>query len=492
MNDRDLSPEDVFTFVFEEYFKDGVLEDDEKQKIYLLRTALGISGEEYMKIMNTVNERFQRGEIAFEDTSHEYNNLQIYKKILSKAFADSIITNEEEKIILKVADILMIPGSEHDACVEVLRGKLRKKEKKYQIDSLDTDFPVKDISIIKKDLPEITIEFDVELINRSFIERFMKKYEELDLFFVDDQVDEEPSMVFMDTSMQNKLLKIYFEEREKKRFFNFFPVNTRCFIISLKSNTNSETLYKFSSVDESGDYYMGIRTFLEGDFRKAISYLERALDEKVYIFNLQNIIGLCYKLRSNFEEALKCYQSELQRFPHNNRAISNIAIIYKQLAETNNSVHFFEKSLSLDPLDPNCLMSTIATYAHDHNKHINKILNFMFICSQLWKEVPAYNQLMVSLVKITGEKDLEKIIIDKNKELLPVIREFFWLRNLFITGFIELALKETEKFLLNYSSVYKGKLFFKSAFEIFIQNRIACLPNDLKKLAIPIIERLKG
>lgn len=492
MNDRELSPTDVFTFVFEEYFKDGVLEDEEKQKIYLLRTALGISGEEYVKIMTEVHERFQRGEIEFEDTSHEYNNIQIYKKILSKALADNAITDSEEKIILKAADILMISRTQHMELLESMRLKLRQKEKKYQIEALDPDFPVLDISIVKNELPEISIDFDLDRIDRGFMESFMNKYEEPDFFYVSDQEDEQQCIIFMDTNLKNRMFKIYLEEREKNRFFNFFPQEAKSYLIKFCSRSNSETIHKCSAIDRTGDYYSGIRTFLEGDVKKAITLLENVLEENNNIFNLHNIIGLCYKLRSNFDEALKSYQSELKYFPQNNRAISNIAIVYKQLTETVKSVYFFEKALSLDPLDPNCLMSAIATYSYDHNKNINKILNFIFVCSQLWNNIPAYGTLLANVIRITGEQNLEQKIIQNNAELIPVIREFFWVRNLYLTGFFELALTETEKFLINFRDKYKSKMFFKGAFEVFLMNRIACLPEEVKESAGPVLERLRS
>lgn len=112
--DTELTVKDILKYFFEEVFRDGLYEDDEKDLIMNLRREFDIPPDEFLAVMKEVDQKFKRGELEYRERSIESDQLEIYTRILQKAFEDNIISAAEEELIFKVADLLAISRSVHN------------------------------------------------------------------------------------------------------------------------------------------------------------------------------------------------------------------------------------------------------------------------------------------------------------------------------------------------------------------------------------------
>ncbi len=109
----DLTIYDVLTYFFEEVFRDGLYEEDEKEMIMQLRREFNIPPAKFLEVMKKVDQRFKNDELEYRERSFEKDNIEIYTKILIKAFEDNVITAQEEELVLKISGILSISKSVH-------------------------------------------------------------------------------------------------------------------------------------------------------------------------------------------------------------------------------------------------------------------------------------------------------------------------------------------------------------------------------------------
>ncbi len=151
----DLTIYDVLTYFFEEIFRDGIYEDDEKEMIMQLRREFNISPDKYLDIMKHVDQRFKNEELEYRERSIENDNKEIYTKILVKAFEDKVITSKEEEMVLKIAGYLSISNSVHQ--------KIKKDH------NLSTEVVVKEVIESKEVIEDICDDADSLLTEEDII-----------------------------------------------------------------------------------------------------------------------------------------------------------------------------------------------------------------------------------------------------------------------------------------------------------------------------------
>ncbi|UCE38345.1 MAG: winged helix-turn-helix transcriptional regulator [Thermoplasmata archaeon] len=104
---------DTYRKALVQALKDGVITEDEEAILTSLRDSLKITDEQHGRIMEFVNMEGNMDETVIE----------AYRSALGQALDDSVITEDEENILLSLRDSLSITDEVHEEILNSLKGK---------------------------------------------------------------------------------------------------------------------------------------------------------------------------------------------------------------------------------------------------------------------------------------------------------------------------------------------------------------------------------
>ena len=93
---------DIYFIALQQVWEDGIITDDEKRMLEGLQSSLNISRDEH---------NFLESKIAKDETKQR---LTTYRKILEQAWADGILTIDEQALLEKVRSKMQISDEEHN------------------------------------------------------------------------------------------------------------------------------------------------------------------------------------------------------------------------------------------------------------------------------------------------------------------------------------------------------------------------------------------
>jgi ribosomal protein S12 methylthiotransferase accessory factor len=95
--------------------------------------------------------------------------------------------------------------------------------------------------------------------------------------------------------------------------------------------------------------YMGIALKEMGEYRKAITALEKAEDSDNERTDIYNLMGFChFKLKAH-ERAIECFRNVLRLDPSSAIDYANIASNYRDMGNQEEAIRHYELALGLDP-----------------------------------------------------------------------------------------------------------------------------------------------
>jgi ribosomal protein S12 methylthiotransferase accessory factor len=95
--------------------------------------------------------------------------------------------------------------------------------------------------------------------------------------------------------------------------------------------------------------YLGIALKEMGNYRQAISVLEKGGSYDSERTDIHNLLGFCHFKLKDHEKAIDCFQNALALNPGSAIDYANIASNYRDLGKTDEAIHYYELALSLDP-----------------------------------------------------------------------------------------------------------------------------------------------
>ena len=123
---------DIYFIALQQVWEDGIITDDEKRMLEGLQTSLGITQDEHT---------FLESKISKDETLH---HLTTYRKILEQAWADGILTVDEQALLSKMRDRLHITDEEHTSIETEIKNSLPETiEQKIVEDESDPAYWVK-------------------------------------------------------------------------------------------------------------------------------------------------------------------------------------------------------------------------------------------------------------------------------------------------------------------------------------------------------------
>jgi tetratricopeptide (TPR) repeat protein len=112
----DYRPEhDVYFLALQQVWDDGILTTDEQRMLDGLQESLGISKEEHDLLESKIQ----------KDESKQHQNT--YRRVLEQAWADGIITNDEQELLTNLKQKLNISDAEHAKMEMEIKSKLPSK-----------------------------------------------------------------------------------------------------------------------------------------------------------------------------------------------------------------------------------------------------------------------------------------------------------------------------------------------------------------------------
>jgi tetratricopeptide (TPR) repeat protein len=106
---------DVYYLALQQVWEDGILTDDEKRMLNGLQESLNISQNEHEYIESKV------------EIGKPKENLNTYKRVLEQAWADGILTADEQSMLSNLKGQLQITDEEHQMLEEEVKGNIPSK-----------------------------------------------------------------------------------------------------------------------------------------------------------------------------------------------------------------------------------------------------------------------------------------------------------------------------------------------------------------------------
>lgn len=123
---------DIYFIALQQVWEDGIITDDEKRMLDGLQISLGITQDEH---------NFLESKIAKDEFKQ---HLSTYRKILEQAWADGILTVDEQALLSKMRDKLHITDDEHSALENEIKSSLPNPvEQQVVVDENDPTYWVR-------------------------------------------------------------------------------------------------------------------------------------------------------------------------------------------------------------------------------------------------------------------------------------------------------------------------------------------------------------
>ncbi|PKK90172.1 MAG: hypothetical protein CVV64_10610 [Candidatus Wallbacteria bacterium HGW-Wallbacteria-1] len=532
---QDLTKLDVVRYLLEEYFKDGVLEDAEKENIRIINEVLGISQRDYIRIFIEVNERFKSGELIDDGTDVTGSNLKVYAKVLDKALNDGVINEDEEEIYLSVAKALLISEDDHSAhFTKVLQdrnlrdhpslaGRINWRPKRLD--------PVTDLSSERRfSKAAFSLSGKLELhkieevgcnvpIGLSSIEAFRDRNELILVYNLNGQDNfkaiADPLLQYMEDSFA--YLFIY-SEWFYLGFGNIEEGITygemKCPISSLqllreidpdsyqlrfqwKGLDNEEcsmTFFHKRRIDLSGELFRGIKCYSNRANSAAITHLRKALKEDPMIPTANYYMGMASKWSGDLVAMEEHLLEEIQIRPQCHEAYWELGKFYQKTKATDKAINYLEKSLDYKTFHLESIISLLECYYLDPARYETRIMEQLAILLFLYPE----NNLVLKTISEycrLGNKRIEDLLTSLSMEYNPIkdkIERLYKATALMSFGHYGLTAKLLESCLSQEGLAPLQARTLQLLIRRVLTNRFQLFCPKVKELLKPVHDMIKG
>ena len=165
-------------------------------------------------------------------------------------------------------------------------------------------------------------------------------------------------------------------------------------------------------------YSKGLKYFKNDDYKKALTYFEKAVKaDSVFAFAWDNI-GVCYRKQDNYDAAIYAYNRSLAIDPNGITPLQNIAVAYEYKKEYDKAIKAYKTLSELDSFNPEVFYGIGRVYAFFLNDYEKGLDNMCKAYNLYTKQKSPYR---VDAEKLIGSiyKEMKKLNnTDKFNEIL--------------------------------------------------------------------------
>lgn len=230
------------------------------------------------------------------------------------------------------------------------------------VDSIDTRNKTKE---------EISIEVSKCIDNQTEAYQISSILTNIDLLTPIEKDGKKEINININTKKDSKEYKEYYFKIERYMMNN---------CQSMKSKIASNDIENYFSVSKNPKakkmYSKGIRQSENGNYKRAITYFEKALKiDSLFAFAWDNI-GICNRKLNNYDEAIYAYNKSLELDPLGLMPLQNIAVAYEYKKEYDKAIKAYQSLEELDSQNPEVYYGIGRVYAfflNDFEKGLDNI-----------------------------------------------------------------------------------------------------------------------
>lgn len=532
----DLTKMDVLRYLLEEYFKDGILEEAERENIKLIRETLDISQKDYLSIFLEVDAKYKSGKLVNDGTDVAGSNIKVYRRILEKALNDGVIKEEEEELYRIVATTLLISGKQHSE----LFGRVIDEKNLSNVPELV------DRGILKShrvgpfhgatpdqqrhtaSWADLTGIIDLEMVTEVGcnlplilvkIAAFRDRNELILVYTLQEANDyqrvAEKILSFMEGCFSyiffysqwiylgfgNPARGITFGEMKcpKEKVDLLTSIDPDAYQIrfewrGLDGEECSITFFHKRRIDFSGELYRGIKCFSNGENKMAIAHLQKALKNDSMIFGAHYYTALCQKSLGNSQVMEEFLLEEIQITPDFHEVYLALGRQYLQTGQKQRALTHLERSLDYKTFDPETIGLLLELYIEDHERYETQIMEFLAIGLFLLNDDSRVLSHFTSFCNKSGKR-IEDLLSRVSAEFNPVrdkLERLFKASVLMYHGHYGLTAKFLETCVSMEGLAPPQTRFLKNLLKRVFLNRYSFLNPKVKTILKPVHDLIQG
>lgn len=532
----DLTKMDVLRYLLEEYFKDGVLEEAERENIKLIREALDISQKDYLSIFLEVDGQYKSGKLINDGTDVAGSNVKVYKRVLDKALNDGVIEEGEEELYRTVANTLMISEKQHSE----LFGRVMEEKNLLNVPGLidRRNLKVRKVGPFHGAAPDqqrhtsaragLTGVIDLEMITEVGcnlplilvkIGAFRDK-NELILVYTLREADEyqkvaEKILSFMEGCFSYIFFYsqwIYLGFGNPERGVTFGEMKCPKEKVDLLTSIDPDacqirfewrgldgeecslTFFHKRRIDFSGELYRGIKCYANGENRTAIAHLQKALKNDPMIFGAHYYTALCHKGLENRQAMEEFLLEEIQITPDFHEAYLALGRHYLQTDQKSRAITHLERSLDYKTFDPETIGLLLGLYIEDHEKYESLIMELLAIGLFLLNDDGRVLSHFTNFCNKSGKK-IEDLLSGVSAEFNPVrdkLERLFKASVLMYHGHYGLTAKFLETCVSMEGLAPAQAHFLQRLLKRVFMNRYNLLSPKVRNILKPVHDLIQG
>lgn len=195
---------------------------------------------------------------------------------------------------------------------------------------------------------------------------------------------------------------------------------TDCKAIKVKIAADEKQSDKsFSKNPTALDFYSkGLKEIQNEDYKSAIKYFEKAINEDANFAFAWDNLGVCYRKLNNYDKAIEAYNKSLALDPYGVMPLQNIAVVYRYKKEYQHAIDAYERLALMDNENPEVYYGIGLVYFSNLNNSEKGLENICKAYNLYIKQKSPYradaekiiNMIFAEMKKQGKEKEFNEIL----------------------------------------------------------------------------------
>ncbi len=131
------------------------------------------------------------------------------------------------------------------------------------------------------------------------------------------------------------------------------------------------SVIKQESIDLTGEFIAAIDAQSKGKTATAIEYYKAVLEANPSLYKAHYLLGRCYRIQNNLDEAEACYKKAIDLAPYAPEAYCNLGILYQKKGNEDLAQDYFKRTLEIDNFYCNALLKRASWYLENQPESLD-------------------------------------------------------------------------------------------------------------------------